>query len=388
MTIGTKHASRAEQIISGIEGATYAADFQVSYPDRDSLVESLTQIAEIPEGVATPESICELSDQLGRIAIGEDARAILITGNCSEAIVDPADGHIPAQAAIAEIDLVAKNATSQGVLHIRRDRGQNTKPRSESHETHAGTRVQSYMGDAINSHRLDERAPDPRRLVRAALQAVQLENTLSEHYGRHIPAAHEALNLYYEQAWLREIDGKRVLLSADLPWIGVRTNGTQSMQVDLLAGIENPIGVKVGPSTQPEHIRELQEKLNPARRIGKIVWMLRAGLDHPDVSRQTVESLLSAEEAPIVMYDIHGSTIKRADGMKIRSVERILQEIEQLYEICKSMGTKLHGLHLETTGKNRIECVDAPHETPKHEGGIDPQLNVHQLSSVMSRFLK
>lgn len=245
------------------------------------------------------------------------------------------------------------------------------------------------MGDAINSIDENDREPSPHRLVDASLQALRLENNLTEHYGTHVFAAHEALNLYFEQAWIREADdGRRVLLSADLPWIGVRTNGARSMQVDLLAGVENSIGVKIGSSTTPEHMTQLQEKLNPTRKIGKLAWMLRVGLDHPDILRQVVASLVASEQAPVILYDIHGSTVKREDGAKIRSVERIQQEIEQLYDICESEGAKLHGLHLETTVKNRVECVDLPHQTPLHEGGIDPQLNKEQLLRVVDGFAR
>ena len=243
------------------------------------------------------------------------------------------------------------------------------------------------MGDAINSPDISQRLPDPSRLTAAAMQALALERNMSDKTGRHVPAAHEALNLYYEMPFIRkDSEGREYLVSADLLWIGVRTNQVDSRHVDLLSRIENSVGVKIDATSSFEHLASLSERLNPTRKLDKIAWMLRIGLDDLVSMDRIVGSLAEIEECPILMYDIHDSAIKRKDGAKIRAFEDIKAEIEQLFEITRQQGAELTGVHLETTMEDRLECVDTREETPLHEGGIGPQLNRNQTRRVLHHF--
>ena len=387
MTVVTQGIERARHIINKLEDATYARDFQVAYEDVDLLEGELGTIVDTIEPVTTPRQIDHLSQAMAQIAAGDGLRHVIITGNCSERIVDPASAIVPSQEALTELGLVRGSELSS-VLHIRRDRGQNTKPRSEEFEYVDGEQVTSYMGDAINAPDSTLRSPDPRRLTLAAQQAMMLERRTSRLSGAHIPSAHEALSLHYENAFLQDTNEGRYLLSADMPWIGVRTNGVDSRHVELLSAVENPVGVKIGSDSTFDHLRDLTGALNPARRLGKLAWMLRIGLNNEDAMHRIVGSLVEIEESPIILYDIHGSTVKRGDGVKIRAVEAIKAEIEQLYEVCGQEGAQLRGLHLETTVKNRLECVATVNDTPTHEGGIDPQLNSDQTREVLNHFAR
>jgi len=381
--------TRAHQIIAGLRDTTYAHDYQVTYGDEHALAESIATILDTVDGVTTPDHIRNLSNKLARIASGADETPIVITGNCSELVVDPLSAAAPTRDCVSSLSLIDSSLLGGDVLHIHRGRGQNTKPRSSAHETVDGVVVQSYMGDSINSPDHTARQADPQKLVDAAMQALVLERNLTATLGNHIPAAHEALNLYYEHAFISEgEDGKRYLLSADLPWVGVRTNSPDSLQVELLSGIENPVGVKVGKETTRKHLEDLSGLLNPSRQLGKIAWMLRVGLEHRDDLNRIVKDIVDIEESPIILYDIHGSTIHRADGVKIRATERISAEIEQLYAVCAHHHTPLNGLHLETTAKDRRECVETIHQTPTHEGCVDPQLNRHQTEMIVNGFAK
>jgi len=386
MSIELAKRSKAEEIVASLRDANYKDDFQPTYSDEQDLIDSIGHIEKNVDPVTTPDNIKKLSRALANIATGNDARLLLITGNCSERITDPHHAVAATQESLSGLELIDDSDLGNNVLHVRRDRGQNTKPRSASHEQIEGKLVSSYMGDAINSPNPHDRSPDPSRLINGAQQAAALERNLILHRGEHVPAAHEALSLHYENAFVHRNHDGSFLLSADLPWIGVRTNQLHSRHVDLMSTIENPVGVKIDASSDHEHIEGLSKKLNPTRRLGKIAWMLRVGLDHPDAIKSILSSIVDIDQAPIIMYDIHGSTVKRPDGAKIRAVSRILEEIEQLHDICQQTGTKLHGLHLETTSKDRIECVDTLKETPLHEGGIDPQLNPAQTLKIVNQF--
>lgn len=46
-------------------------------------------------------------------------------------------------------------------------------------------------------------------------------------------------------------------------WIGDRTRQLDGAHIEFMRGIENPIGVKVGPSMDPDELIRLIDTLNP-----------------------------------------------------------------------------------------------------------------------------
>ena len=71
--------------------------------------------------------------------------------------------------------------------------------------------------------------------------------------------SHEALLLNYEEA-LSRIDsftGKPYNCSAHFLWIGERTRQLDHAHVEFFKHIENPVGVKIGPSTTPDELLRL-----------------------------------------------------------------------------------------------------------------------------------
>lgn len=371
-----------------LQASNYSSNFQPMYPNTDEVVSVFQTLNKI-EGVTTPRNIDNLQRQLALIALNKSVRPIVITGSCAEPILD-SEGSVNelVDRSIKGLSIVNESRLSNP-LHIRRERGQNTKPRSQEHEVMSDGRLTpSYMGDAINSRDPKDRSPNPQRLMLAGIQALQVEKSLSESMGRHIPAAHEALSILYETAFMR-IDpatGKRYLLSADLPWIGARTNHPESDHVKLLSGIENPVGVKLDHTTTPELIKDLSRSLNPDNTPGKLVLMLRLGLENTDNLPELLKSAKADAPGSLVMYDIHGSTKKLEDGTKTRSVVDIVAEIDLLSRACQQQRMKLHGIHLETTTDNsRFECIDDHTQVPTHPGAIDPQLNPRQTLEIINK---
>lgn len=57
--------------------------------------------------------------------------------------------------------------------------------------------------------------------------------------------------------------------------------------MEYFRGIENPIGIKVGPSMKNDELVELLDIVNPNKEIGKITLITRYGADK-------VESMLGA----------------------------------------------------------------------------------------------
>jgi 3-deoxy-7-phosphoheptulonate synthase len=383
----------ATQVVGALPpAADYTKHYQPDYPEADELLDAVHELHET-EAVTTPRQIDELQGELTRLARGEIVRPIIITGRCAEEI----DVEVPIETLVRQaVDMrtiVLRGLTN--AIAIQRNRGQYYKPRSAATEPRGdGTEVVSYMGDGINGKDLDDRTPDPTRLVAGAVQARDLEAGLTEAVGEHVPAAHEALSLPYEQSFVR-IDpktGKKYLVSTDLPWIGKRTNalidadGGPNPHLELLAEVENPIGVKLGADSTPEHIAGLQAKLNPNNIPGKLIFMLRMGL-HQTAHLNTIAAAIK-QHAPnaLVMYDIHGVTRTAQTGEKIRYTGDIIANIKQTAKACRDAGLKLHGLHLEATPDDtRLECIDEENQLPRDPGGVDPQLNPRQLAYVLEQ---
>ena len=218
------------------------------------------------------------------------------------------------------------------MVKVGRIAGQYAKPRSSGEETRNGVTLPSYRGDAVNGLEFTEesRIPDPQRLrgvYNAAAATLNLTRAFttggyadlhqvhawntdfvkSSPVGRRYEqlaseieralafmracgatadefrtvdfyASHEALILEYEHA-LTRIDSRTEQpydVSGHLLWVGERTRQLDGAHVEFLASLSNPLGVKIGPTTTPEYIRALIDKLNPKGDRGP------ADLHHPD----------------------------------------------------------------------------------------------------------
>ena len=70
--------------------------------------------------------------------------------------------------------------------------------------------------------------------------------------------------------------------SAHFLWIGDRTRQLDGGHVEFFRGIENPIGIKVGPSMEADELVRLLDIVNPNRVIGKVTLITRYGADKVD----------------------------------------------------------------------------------------------------------
>ena len=81
---------------------------------------------------------------------------------------------------------------------------------------------------------------------------------------------------------------------------------------------------------------------------------------------------------------MHGNTIKADNGYKTRPFDRVREEVERCFEVHKSEGTYLGGIHLELTGKDVTECVGGAQEiteeglADRYHTHCDPRLNANQ----------
>ncbi len=200
--------------------------------------------------------------------------------------------------------------------------------------------------------------------------------------------SHEGLSLEYESAQTRKVPRREGYynLTTHLPWIGERTRDVDGAHVEYFRGIENPVGVKIGPTMQPEVLLRLIDRLNPRNEGGKVVLIARMGAEKVmDSLPPLVEVVKRSGKRVLWMSDpMHGNGIKTAGGIKTRNFDSILRELEATHDITKAGGSHLGGVHFELTGEDVTECVGgaagvSENDLSRNYASLcDPRLNYQQ----------
>jgi len=174
--------------------------------------------------------------------------------------------------------------------------------------------------------------------------------------------------------------------SAHFIWVGDRTRQPDHAHIEYFRGIENPIGIKVGPSTSTSDLTELLDIVNPRKEIGKVTLITRYG--HGKVEELLpihIEAVRKTGHVVVWQCDpMHGNTRSTSSGIKTRSFASILAELSSALKIHKQCGSILGGVHLELTGDAVTECtggsVGLQDEDlgERYETFCDPRLNEKQ----------
>ena len=212
--------------------------------------------------------------------------------------------------------------------------------------------------------------------------------------------SHEALLLGYEEAMTRvdSTSGDYYATSGHMIWIGDRTRQPDHAHVEFCRGVKNPIGLKCGPSLTPDGLLELIDVLNPANEAGRLTLIARFGAgkvgDHlPNLIRAV------QREGKNVVWScdpMHGNTVTM-NRYKTRPFERVLQEVQEFFDVHRAEGTYAGGVHFEMTGKDVTECTGGaravtPEElSERYHTHCDPRLNATQaleLAFLVSELLQ
>lgn len=215
--------------------------------------------------------------------------------------------------------------------------------------------------------------------------------------------SHEGLLLEYEQSQTRKLrnpiasrypksasaDEKSYYnTSAHFLWIGDRTRQVDGAHIEYFRGIENPIGVKIGPTTPPADILVLLRTLNPSVEVGKITLITRYGAAKVrSLLPQHIRTVENSEYARSVVWQcdpMHGNTRSTSSGVKTRQFADIFSELQETLAIHKEEGSYLGGVHLELTGEAVTECTGGSEELKDDDLSLnyttfcDPRLNEKQ----------
>ena len=348
--------------------------------------------------VVKVEAVEALNAQLVEAQQGQ--RLLIQAGDCAEPIT-ASRGETRGMGAL--IDALAarlEQGAGMDVIRLGRLAGQFAKPRSASAEQAGGATLPVYRGDAVNQPGTSaaERVADPGRLHDAYVQSRRVCGWLAEQAldrggaERPIFTSHEALLLPYESALTRRADhdGRWWARSAHTLWLGDRTRDLLGAHVEYLRGVANPIGIKCGPSINPDQLLALLDRIDAARTPGRVMLIARLGNDSiAERLGGLMEAVRSAGHPALWLCDpMHGNN-RTVDGVKTRLVSDLVTEVEQFVSIARSAGVHPGGLHLEITPDPVLECVDdldQAHPQRHYLSLCDPRLNADQAMQVVDRF--
>lgn len=407
------------------------------YPDAKALLGAESALKKMPELVSYGE-VRNLKRDLAEVAAG---RAFLLQGgDCAESFDEFSAKYLRDYfRVLLQMTMVLMYGTGLPVVKVGRIAGQFAKPRSAPTEVIDGKEYESYRGDMFNSADVNDEArkPDPQRLLQVYNQSAATLNYLrslasggyaslsrvnkwnlsfaanskfspiAEHINESLKflaaaglgadetsnlsqatfySSHEGLHLGYEEALTRGEDDEFYCCSAHMLWIGDRTRTLDEAHVEFMRGIQNPIGMKVGPSIKPDELVKLTEVLNPNNEAGRLTLIARFGADKIAAHLpQLIKAVKAAGRNVIWSCDpMHGNTEKTANGYKTRRFDNILSEVKQFFEIHKAEGTYAGGVHFEMTGQDVTECLGGAQDITesnleeRYKTACDPRLNASQ----------
>lgn len=427
-----------------------------AYPDAAALAAAERQLAAHPP-LIFPGEARALRQRLAQVAEG---RAFLLQGgDCAESFDElSADTVRDTFRVLLQMAVVLTFAAACPVVKVGRIAGQFAKPRSSDHETANGVTLPSYRGDIINATEFSAagRTPDPQRLLRAYSHSAATLNLLramaqggfadlhevhrwttgfvrSSPQGERYAAiadritealafmeacgfdaerapqlhevefytSHEALHLHYEEALTRRNDAGTGWYggSAHMLWLGERTRILGSAHVEYLRGIDNPIGMKLGPKTSPDDLLRLLDVLDPHNTPGRMVLISRMGAAQvADRLPPLVDAVRRAGRLPVWCCDpMHGNTVTASSGYKTRDFQNILAEVRGFFDVHAQLGTHAGGVHFEMTGQDVTECTGGAQGltdeglAARYRSACDPRLNGSQsleLAFLIAETLK
>ena len=416
-----------------------------TYNDADHLKDVLSRLAKLPPLVTSWE-VESLKSQLAEAARGE--AFLLQGGDCSESLEDcDNDSIVRNLKVLMQMSFVLIYGSMRKVIRVGRVAGQYAKPRSNDTETRDGLTLPVYRGDIVNRSGFtqSDREPDPELLLRGYERAALTLNFLralsaggfadlhhpenwdldfatdtpqADQYHEMVGSitnslkfmeaiwgtaiqdsqsidiftSHEALHLHYEQAQTRRVPRREgwYNMSTHMPWIGYRTRDLKGAHVEYCKGICNPVGIKVGPKFEPAELCNLIKVLNPENEAGRITLIHRYG--ESDASEKLPPILEQVQEQELnVLHTcdpMHGNTFATKSGIKTRSYNAIVSEVQQQFKVHREMGTIMGGVHLELTGDNVTECIGGvseigePDLTRAYKSTVDPRLNYDQAMEL------
>lgn len=412
------------------------------YTDAAALAKVEAQLSQYPPLVFAGEAR-RLKQHLG--AAGRGEAFLLQGGDCAESFDQfSADAIRDTFKVMLQMAMVLTYGAKVPVVKVGRMAGQFAKPRSAPTEVVDGVELPSYRGDIINELAFtpEARIPNPAKMLQAYTQAAatlnllrafstggfadmnrvhswtlgftdeqdvqkyseiadRIQDTIDFMDAAGITAdtthefstvefytSHEGLLLEYEEALTRldSTSGNWLAGSGHMIWIGDRTRQPDGAHVEFCRGVQNPIGLKCGPTTTAEDLKVLMSRLNPENEEGRLTLIARFGAGKAGEHLPRLIKAVKEEGATVtwVCDPMHGNTIKSATGYKTRPFDSVLREVRDFFGVHQAEDTIPGGVHFEMTGLDVTECtggvraVTEEDLSDRYHTACDPRLNASQ----------
>ena len=426
------------------------AGHQPTWPDERRAEAARAELRAMPPLVFAGEAR-KLLASLGEVAEG---RAFLLqAGDCAESFHEFHAVNIREKLRILlQMAAVLTYGGTLPVVKVGRIAGQFGKPRSSPTETIGEVELPSFFGHLINDDTptVEARMPDPARMVRAYHQsaatlnllraftkggfadinrvhewnqefvassaegmryealAVEIERALrfmaacgidleaeQRLHQTDVWTSHEGLVLDYEEGLSRtdSLSGEWYACSAHMLWIGERTRQLDGAHVEFFRGIKNPIGCKIGPTATVADVLGLCEAVNPDQVPGRLTLITRMGVAAAPSALPPLFAAVREAAHPVVWAcdPMHANVFTSESGLKTRSFDDILREIEIFFAACHDNAVWPGGVHLEFTGEDVTECIGGSEDVREEELNLrymtlcDPRLNARQSLDLAFR---
>jgi len=423
---------------------------QPDWPDDAALADVRERLRALPPLVFAGEAR-SLLDSLAEVTEG---RAFLLqAGDCVESFRDHTAPAIREKLKVLlQMSAVLTFGATLPVVKVGRIAGQFAKPRTSATEVVDGVELPSFRGHTVHSDEPtpEARVADPERMIQAYYQGASTLNLLRaftkggfadltqvHNWNREFVAAspagrryeiladeieralrfmeavgidlanmptlhevnvwtsHEGLLLDYEEPLTRvdSLTGRWYDCSAHMLWIGDRTRDLDGAHVGFLAGVNNPIGVKIGPTATSADVLALCERLNPDRIPGRLTLITRLGAGNVHELLPPLLRAVAEAEHPVVWAcdPMHANLVRTATGVKTRHFDAIMAEIEGFFVAHRDVGTWPGGVHIEFTGEDVTECLGGAEAVLEEQLDqryltlCDPRLNARQSLDLAFR---
>ena len=421
----------------------------IHYQNPGLEAEVLARLSLLPPLVTS----LEINKLRSLLVEAERGRAFVMQGgDCSEQFADCTPAGIQNKFKILlQMSVILLHGLKKPVIRVGRVAGQYAKPRSQEAETRDGLSLPVYRGDIINGPEFTAlaREPDPTRMLEAYFYSAttlnhlralaedgsadlhhpekwMLEFMIDDHAHQNyqtilrsiteaiyffesvagiknealqrvtLYSSHEALHLPYESALTHKMEnGLYYNLGTHFPWIGMRTLALEGAHIEYLRGIQNPIGIKVGPEAKLDELIRIIEVLNPQRESGKIMLIHRSGSAQVEARLPILLQGIQAEGLPVLWScdPMHGNTKATGAGVKTRYFEDIVTELKSAFTIHRDLSIPLGGIHFEMTGENVTECIGgacglSEADLPRaYKSLVDPRLNYQQAMEIALKII-
>lgn len=357
---------------------------------------------------------------------------LLQAGDCVERFDQAEFSHLTKKVHILlEMAAIISQGLGKKVVIVGRIGGQYAKPRSANTERIGDKEVPVFRGEIINGYKPNflERRSDPKRLLEGykhssytfkhltallsnnltsnekEIVSSQLKQLLNRFMHRefsdppYIFSSHEGLLLNYESALSRLTEKGYYNLSTHLPWIGHRTRSYNEAHVAYFREIQNPIGIKIGPPFQAQEICKTIQILNPKNEEGKIILISRLGVENVEFLLPPLIQEIKKNNFRIIWCcdPMHGNSLIDQDGIKIRHLDTISNELQLTIKTLNDHDEQLGGLHCEVAGNHVAECLGGYSIEQKknlseaYQSYCDPRLNYFQsleITQLLVQFMK